>query len=89
MKNLMATKILVSQSLQKFVTKLPVTSGSDLIKFLVKKGFQTRKGKGSHVVVFGNSVRPFPVPLHSELDTGTLKGILAQAGIDKEEFMER
>lgn len=43
--------------------------------------------KGSHVVLKSQDGRRVTVPLHEELDRGTLLEILAEAGISKEEFL--
>ncbi len=67
--------------------KLPVVSGKDTIKVLVKLGFEVRKGKGDHVVL-KKGFRVFAVPLHNPLKKGTLRKILKQAGISVEEFNE-
>ena len=57
---------------------LPVISGGELIKFLFKRGFSKQRQKGSHVIVKHSDGRRTTVPLHSELDRGTLKAILNQ-----------
>ena len=65
--------------------RLPVLSGTNLIKILVQKGFIIRRQSGSHVVMQKNE-RVFAVPLHSELKKGTLKTILKQAGLNAEDL---
>ena len=71
--------------------KLPIISGKELIKFLSKKGFEIVSQKGSHVRMKQNKfgeVKVTIVPLHKELDAGTLLAILRQCEIEKEEFMK-
>ena len=68
------------------MSKLPVISGLELIKYLSKKGFEPAR-QSKHVVMRGNNRRPFPVPMHPELDRGTLLGILEQADISRDEFI--
>lgn len=68
------------------MSKLPVVSGRELIKYLSKKGFQVTRTSGSHAIMKKNDVTPFPVPLHDELDRGTLGAILEQAKI-RDEFI--
>ncbi|MCR6693028.1 MAG: type II toxin-antitoxin system HicA family toxin [archaeon YNP-LCB-003-016] len=58
-----------------------------MIKYLTKKGFVVSRQKGSHVVLKSQDGRRVTVPLHEELDRGTLLEILAEAGISKEEFL--
>lgn len=69
--------------------KLPVISGSELIKYLHRKGFLPARQKANHVFLKRSSDgRRVTVPLHDELDRGTLLAILEQAGISKDEFLE-
>ena len=68
--------------------KLPVISGIKLVKILVKYFHFFVVGRsGSHISLF-NSFARITVPLHSELDKGTLNGILKDAGISREEFLK-
>jgi predicted RNA binding protein YcfA (HicA-like mRNA interferase family) len=69
------------------MSKLPIISGREMIKYLMKKGFVVSRQKGSHVVLKSQDGRRVTVPLHEELDRGTLLEILAEAGISKEEFL--
>ena len=69
--------------------RLPVISGKDLIRLLSKDGFVVESQRGSHVTLkkrIGQRVIVTTVPLHRELDTGTLSGILKQAEIRREQF---
>jgi len=72
--------------------KLPRVSGAEVIRALEKLGFAQIRQRGSQVVLKrtdSTGVRGCVVPLHSELATGTLRGVLKQAGVSVEEFMER
>ena len=69
------------------MTKLPVISGRDCVKALEKAGFCFKRQEGSHIILRRNS--PFAqvvVPDHWELDRGTLRGIIRQAGLSVDEF---
>jgi predicted RNA binding protein YcfA (HicA-like mRNA interferase family) len=66
--------------------KLPVLSGAEIITMLEKLGFQQVRQRGSHVVVRRGS-SGCVVPLHSEVQRGTLAGILHQAGLTTDEFL--
>ena len=70
--------------------KLPILSGSDMVKLLSKIGFQTLEQQGSHVIMLkiadGRKLKPV-VPLHRELAVGTLLSILKQAGLSRDEFL--
>ena len=71
--------------------KLPVVSGREIIKVLVKTGFQVTGRKGSHVKLKKKEkTRTYVVivPDHPEVAKGTLKSILRQAGLTKDEFLK-
>jgi predicted RNA binding protein YcfA (HicA-like mRNA interferase family) len=56
---------------------------------LLKTGFQIKRQHGSHIILRRD--QPFAqvvVPDHAELDTGTLRSILRQAGLSPDEFRE-
>jgi predicted RNA binding protein YcfA (HicA-like mRNA interferase family) len=70
---------------------LPVVSGQKVIKALTKAGFTVQGKKGSHVKLKkreAGKVLIVIVPDHAEVARGTLKSILRQAGITKEEFLK-
>ncbi len=67
---------------------LPVTSGGELVRFLVKQGFVIKRQRGSHVILKHSDKRLTSVPLHNELDRGTLRGILIQVN-ELEHFIEQ
>lgn len=66
--------------------KLPVVSGREAIRALERLGFVVVRQRGSHLVMRRES-SGCVVPNHSELKTGTLAGILKQAGISADEFI--
>jgi predicted RNA binding protein YcfA (HicA-like mRNA interferase family) len=66
--------------------KLPVLSGADVIKALERLGFSQVRQRGSHIVMRRGSAGTV-VPLHREVKTGTLAGILRQAGLTQDEFL--
>jgi len=66
---------------------LPRISGRECVKALGKVGFVFRRQEGNHLILRRNE--PFGqlvVPDHKELDRGTLRAIIRQAGISVEEF---
>ncbi|MFZ1077852.1 MAG: type II toxin-antitoxin system HicA family toxin [Nitrosotalea sp.] len=70
-------------------TKLPITSGKDVIKALSKAGFRVIRQKGSHVrleKVHADKIIKLTVPLHKELKKGTLSRIIDDAGMSVEDF---
>lgn len=66
--------------------RLPRVSGRDAIRALERFGFVVTRQRGSHVVLRRGSVGCV-VPDHRELKTGTLAGLLKQAGVSVEEFL--
>ena len=78
------------ESLQRWLrylsNKLPVLSGGEVIKALSKIGFKIEHQKGSHVVM-ARGDKGVVIPLHRELDRGTLKSIIRQSGLTREEFL--
>ncbi len=66
--------------------KLPLVSGAKAVKALERLGFVKKRQRGSHAILRrGGSV--FVVPMHREIDPGTLRGVLRQAGVDPETFI--
>jgi predicted RNA binding protein YcfA (HicA-like mRNA interferase family) len=66
---------------------LPRVSGAQTIRALEKLGFVVARQRGSHVVL-RRGANGCVVPDHRELKTGTLAGVLKQAGITAEQFIE-
>jgi predicted RNA binding protein YcfA (HicA-like mRNA interferase family) len=71
--------------------RLRRVSGQEAVRALERLGFVQVRRRGSHIVL----KRQTPegevgcvVPLHRELAVGTLRGILRQAKVTPEEFME-
>ena len=70
------------------MSSLPRISGRDCVKALSRVGFVQRRQHGSHMILRRNE--PFTqlvVPDHKELDRGTLRAIIRQAGLTLEDFM--
>ena len=71
--------------------KLPRISSKKAIKALEKLGFQQVRQTGSHVVmkkITSDGQIGCVVPIHRELKVGTLSGILRQAKVTPEEFID-
>ena len=67
--------------------RLPVVSGDDCIRALGKIGYCVARTKGDHVRLRCPGRKPVTVPLHKELDPGTLKSILREAEVSVDEFV--
>jgi predicted RNA binding protein YcfA (HicA-like mRNA interferase family) len=68
------------------MTVLPLISGKECIKTLSKIGYSKSRTKGSHVRMVCPGRAPVTVPLHDELDRGTLSSILRTVNISVDEF---
>lgn len=71
------------------MSKLPRLSGRDCVSALTKLGFIQVRQHGSHIIL--RRTNPFAqltVPDHKELDRGTLRAIIRQAGLQVESFVE-
>ena len=67
--------------------KLPDVSGKEARRALERLGFVFKRQTGSHVILLRGN-RGCVVPMHREINRGTLKGILEQAGVSADEFMK-
>ena len=71
--------------------KLPPLSGREVIRVLERLGFTQVRQRGSHVIMkkqTSEGTVGCPVPLHDEVATGTLRGILRLAKVTPEDFLE-
>ena len=71
--------------------KLPILSGHDVLKVLIKIGFTHIRTRGSHAIVKKQTPqgsKTIPVPLHKELAKGTLKSIMNQASLTTEDLIK-
>ncbi len=71
------------------MSQLPSISGRECVRAPEKVGCVFRRQEGSHMVLrreepFGQLV----VPDHRELDRGTLRAIIRQAGLNVNQFVE-
>ena len=70
------------------MSKLPGISGRECVRALEKTGFYFKRQEGSHIILRRKD--PFAqvvVPDHKELDRGTLRAIIRQAGLMVDEFV--
>ena len=73
------------------MVKLPRISGKEVIKALAKAGFISLRQKGSHVFMAKETQDgkiTTVVPMHKEIDTGTLLEIIRQCKLTRDEFLE-
>lgn len=71
--------------------KLPLATGSEIVKTLRRAGFVFRNQVGSHVILkHPETQATVSVPVHSGRDVppGTLRRILRDAGLTIQEFQQ-
>ncbi len=71
------------------MSRLPNISGRECVNALAKIGFFIKRQKGSHMILRWDA--PFTqlvVPDHRELDKGTLRAIIREAGLNPDDFLE-
>lgn len=66
---------------------LPLISGNACIAALAKISYRTVRQKGSHLRLECPGRPPVTVPMHSEIDRGTLRSIIRTIEISVEEFV--
>jgi predicted RNA binding protein YcfA (HicA-like mRNA interferase family) len=73
-------------------SQLPRISGREAIGSLERLGFRRDRQNGGHVVLervrVVQQIDSCTVPIHDELDSGTLAGILRQANVTLEDFLD-
>ena len=73
------------------MAKLPRLSGKEVIRALEKAGFIQKRQRGSHVFMAKetNEIKiTTVVPMHQEIDTGTLLEIIRQTKMTRDEFLK-
>jgi len=68
------------------MSRLPVVSGKEAIKALVKSGYYVRDRESSHIHLRHPFRQPLTIPDHKEIARGTLRAIIRAAGLTVEEF---
>jgi predicted RNA binding protein YcfA (HicA-like mRNA interferase family) len=70
------------------MTRLIVCGGADAVRAFQKIGYEVDHQTGSHVIMRHPSGRRLTVPNHRELAKGTLRALIRDAGVTKEQFAE-
>ena len=70
------------------MSRLPSLTPREVVSALKKAGFQERRQRGSHLILWRPELeRVVTVPMHArDLPRGTLMTIIRQAGLTEEEF---
>ncbi len=69
------------------MSRLPVCSGQEAVRAFQKLGYQVDHQTGSHMILRHPQMRRLTVPNHRELAKGTLRALIREAGLTKEEFI--
>ncbi len=67
---------------------LPVLSGDEFAKAMRRLDYDVDHMTGSHMILRQPSGRRLSVPRHKELDRGTLRSLIRQAGLTVKEFLD-
>jgi predicted RNA binding protein YcfA (HicA-like mRNA interferase family) len=68
--------------------KLPVLSGGEVVKIFERLGWGVARQRGSHIIlVREGNIATLSVPNHREVARGTLRSLIARAGLTVEEFL--
>ncbi len=72
------------------MSRLPVISGREAVRAFEKTGYAVHHQTGSHIILRqGNPPhRRLSVPDHKELAKGTLRGLIREAGLTVDEFLD-
>jgi predicted RNA binding protein YcfA (HicA-like mRNA interferase family) len=70
------------------MSRQPVCSGRDAVGAFGRIGYQIDHQTGSHIILRHSNGRRLTVPDHRELAKGTLRSLIRQAGITKDQFAE-
>ena len=71
------------------MTRLPVCSGAEAIRAFARAGWIEDRRRGSHVTLIKpGTIAILTVPLHDELDRGTLRTLIRRAGLTVDEFSD-
>ena len=67
---------------------LPIISGHQCVRALERSGYRVLRQRGSHVRLVADSRPPVTVPLHDQLDRGTLRSIIRTVEFTVEQFID-
>ncbi|MBI4789449.1 MAG: type II toxin-antitoxin system HicA family toxin [Chloroflexi bacterium] len=68
--------------------KLPVISGDEFVHAMEQLGYSIDRIRGSHMILRAAGRPQLSVPRHRTLDRGTLRGLIRDAGLTVEDFLE-
>jgi predicted RNA binding protein YcfA (HicA-like mRNA interferase family) len=71
------------------VPNVPILRPKQVVKIFEKLGWEVVRQRGSHIILTKvGHVATLSVPNHAEVARGTLRTLIARAGISMDEFLE-
>jgi len=68
--------------------KIPLLSGLEVVKVFRRLGWEVARQRGSHIILVKEGhIATLSVPDHREVARGTLRSLVARAGLTIEEFL--
>jgi len=68
---------------------VPILRPREVVKAFERLGWEIARQRGSHIVLTKKGhISTLSIPNHSEVARGTLRSLIARAGISVEEFIE-
>jgi len=68
---------------------VPLLPPSDVIKLFQRLGWQIARQKGSHIIMTKpGHIATLSIPNHQEVARGTLRSLIAKAGLTIEQFLD-
>lgn len=68
--------------------KLPLLSGREVVRVFEKLGWEVARRRSSHIILVKEGhIATLSVPDHKEVAKGTLRKLIARAGVSVEEFL--
>ncbi|MBI2887633.1 MAG: type II toxin-antitoxin system HicA family toxin [Chloroflexi bacterium] len=69
------------------MARLPVVSATEAVRAFNRAGFLFARQHGSHIILLHQDGRHASVPNHREIDPGTLRSMIRNAGMTVDEFV--
>jgi predicted RNA binding protein YcfA (HicA-like mRNA interferase family) len=70
------------------MTEVPLLKPRDVVKAFKKLGWKVARQKGSHIILTKEGhIATLSVPYHPEVARGTLRALIARAGLTMEDFL--
>lgn len=68
------------------MSRMPVCSAADALRVFQGLGYELDHQTGSHLILRHPDGRRLTVPNHREIARGTLRALIRQAGLTREQF---